>query len=134
MEKKLKHLEFIQQAVNRMASNLFLLKGWTVTLIAALFALAAKDSKDIYFAIAYFPPLMFWVLDGYFLSQERRFRALYNHVRKLDESRIDFSMDTQPFSHGYRHSWPGSCLSRTLLIYYGSLIAVMLGVMFMIKD
>ena len=55
-EKKLKHLEFIQQAVNRMASNLFLLKGWTVTLIAALFALAAKDSKDVYFLIAYCPP------------------------------------------------------------------------------
>ncbi len=125
MEQKLKHLEFIQQAVNRMASNLFLLKGWTVTLIAALFALAAKDSKDVYFLIAYFPPLMFWVLDGYFLSQERRFRALYDHVRKLDESQIDFAMDTQPFSNGYRTSWPGSMFSRTLLIYYGSLIAVM---------
>lgn len=133
MEKKLKHLEFIQQAVNRMASNLFLLKGWTVTLIAALFALAAKDSKDIYFAIAYFPPLMFWVLDGYFLSQERRFRALYDYVRKLDESRIDFSMDTQPFSNEWRTSWLGSMFSRTLTIYYGSLIAVMLVVMFMIK-
>ena len=50
MEKKLKHLEFIQQAINRMASNLFLLKGWTVTLIAAMFALAAKESRDLYFA------------------------------------------------------------------------------------
>jgi hypothetical protein len=47
MENKLKHLEFIQQAINRMASNLFLLKGWTVTLIAAMFALAAKESRDL---------------------------------------------------------------------------------------
>jgi hypothetical protein len=133
-ENKLKHLEFIQQAVNRMASNLFLLKGWTVTLIAALFALAAKDSKDVYFLIAYFPPLMFWVLDGYFLSQERRFRALYDHVRKLDENQIDFSMDTQPFSQGYRTSWPGSAFSRTLVIYYGSLIVTMFIVMFMLKS
>jgi hypothetical protein len=132
-EKKLKHLEFVQHAVNRMASNLFLLKGWTVTLIAALFALAAKDSNDVYFLIAYFPPLMFWVLDGYFLSQERRFRALYDQVRKLDESQIDFSMDTQPVSHEWRTSWLGSMFSRTLLIYYWSLIAVMLLVMFMVK-
>jgi hypothetical protein len=114
-----------------MASNLFLLKGWTVTLIAALFALAAKDSKDVYFLIAYFPPLMFWVLDGYFLSQERRFRALYDHVRKLDETEIDFSMNTEPFKHG--HSWPVAMFSKTLLIYYGSLIAIMLVVMFMMK-
>src|SRR5690348_15874734 len=100
MENKLKHLEFIQAAVNRMASNLFLLKGWTITLIAALFALAAKDSDRHYFLIAYFPAFVFWGLDGYFLSQERRFRALFDHVRKLPESQIDFSMDTRPFAHG----------------------------------
>lgn len=69
MEKKLKHLEFIQQAINRMASNLFLLKGWTVTLIAAMFALAANESRDFYFLLAYFPTLMFWLLDG---SSSRR--------------------------------------------------------------
>lgn len=132
-EKKLKHLDFIQQAVNRMASNLFLLKGWTVTLIAALFALAAKDSKDVYFLIAYFPPLMFWVLDGYFLSQERRFRALYDHVRKLDEDAIDFSMDAQRFKGNDGCSWPGAMFSKTLLIYYGSLVAIMCLVLYMVK-
>jgi len=117
-----------------MASNLFLLKGWTVTLIAALFALAAKDANDIYFLVAYFPPAMFWVLDGYFLSQERRFRSLYDHVRKLHESQIDFSMDTQPFGSESRNSWLGAMFSKTLTIYYGSLIAMMVGVMLLIKS
>ncbi|MGE0407580.1 MAG: hypothetical protein AB7O65_14900, partial [Candidatus Korobacteraceae bacterium] len=97
MENKLKHLEFIQSAINRMASNLFLLKGWTITLIAALFALATKDSDRVYFLIAYIPAVMFWVLDGYFLSQERRFRSLYDYVRKLEDNQIDFSMDTSLF-------------------------------------
>lgn len=129
MEKKLKHLEFIQQAINRMASNLFLLKGWTVTLIAAMFALAAKESKDLYFALAYFPALMFWLLDGYFLSQERRFRSLYDHVRILDESAIDFSLDTQPFkAMPARNRWSHAMLSSTLLIYYGALVAAMAAV------
>jgi len=129
MENKRKHLEFIQAAVNRMASNLFLLKGWTVTLIAALFALAAKDAKPVYFAIAYFPPFMFWVLDGYFLSQERRFRSLYDHVRKLPESEIDFSMNTEPYKKLPRNGWWASIFSRTLLIYYGTLIATMVFIM-----
>jgi hypothetical protein len=88
-----------------MASNLFLLKGWTVTLIAALFALSAKDANADYFLIAYVPPFMFWVLDGYFLSQERRFRALYDHVRALNETQIDFSMDTRPFKKEARTYW-----------------------------
>jgi len=126
MENKLKHLEFIQQAINRMASNLFLLKGWTVTLIAAMFALAAKESREFYFLLAYFPTLMFWLLDGYFLSQERRFRSLYDHVRRLDESAIDFSMDTQPFkTTPSRNKWSHALFSPTLLIYYGVLSASM---------
>jgi len=126
MDNKLKHLEFIQQAINRMASNLFLLKGWTVTLIAAMFALAAKESRDLYFLLAYFPTVMFWLLDGYFLSQERRFRSLYDHVRKLEESAIDFSMDTQPFKESPpRNKWSRALLSPTLLIYYGVLLAAM---------
>jgi hypothetical protein len=29
MEKKQKHLEFLQTAIGRMAGNLFLLKGWS---------------------------------------------------------------------------------------------------------
>ena len=129
MENKRKHLEFLQGVVNRMAANLFLLKGWTITLIAALFALAAKDSNRVYFLLAYFPAFMFWILDGYFLSQERRFRALYDHVRKLPENEIDFSMDTQRYRKEFRHTWVGAMVSRTLLIYYVALIVTMLVVM-----
>lgn len=134
MDKKLKHLEFIQQAINRMASNLFLLKGWTVTLIAAMFALAATESRDFYFLLAYFPTLLFWVLDGYFLSQERRFRSLYDHVRNLGEDSIDFSMDTQPFkSMPPRNKWSHALFSPTLLIYYGILLASISTVWWLIR-
>lgn len=130
---KHKHLDFVQVAINRMASNLFLLKGWSITLIAALFALAAKDSNKFYVLIAYFPLFIFWSLDGYFLSQERKFRALYDYVRKLDEKQIDFSMDTRPFSKDPRNSWFGAMSSRTLVIYYGGLAAVMLVLMYLVR-
>jgi len=36
MEAKLKHLEMIQDVIKRMASNSFLLKGWSLTLVVAL--------------------------------------------------------------------------------------------------
>lgn len=115
---KHKHLEFLQTTINRMAGNLFLLKGWTVTLIAALFALAAKDANTIYVMLAYFPLLVFWTLAGYFLAQERCFRALYDHVRTLDEAQIDFSMDTRQFKKQPRNTWVGAMLSGTLVMYY----------------
>ena len=123
---KHKHLEFLQAAINRMAGNLFLLKGWTVTLIAALFALAAKDTNTVYAAIAYFPLLVFWTLDGYFLAQEHCFRALYDHVRTLDESQIDFSMDTRQCKRQRRNTWAGAMLSKTLVVYYVSLALILL--------
>lgn len=125
-QNKHKHLEFIQTSINRMSGNLFLLKGWSVTLVAALFALAAKDTNKAYILIAYFPLLIFWILDGYFLSHERRFRALYEHVRSLKEEDIDFSMDTGPFRADPRTTWLAAMGSRTLVIYYAGLAAVML--------
>ena len=81
-EDAIKHLEFIQSIINRMACYSFLLKGWTVTIVAALFALAA-DKADLRFVIlALFPVMAFWILDAFYLWQERLFRALYDGVRK----------------------------------------------------
>lgn len=133
MENKRKHLEFIQSAINRMATNLFILKGWAITLIAALFALSAKDSDVRYAVVAYFPAVAFWILDGYFLAQERCFRALYDQVRHFEEAHIDFSMDTSKFKYEFRNTWLGAVASKTLSIYYGSLVSVMLLLMFTIR-
>jgi hypothetical protein len=61
MENKRKHLEFIQGAINRMAGNLFFLRGWTITLVAALLALFVKGTDPGYVFIVYF--LIFNFLD-----------------------------------------------------------------------
>lgn len=123
---KHKHLEFIQASISRMSGNLFLLKGWSVTLIAALFALAAKDTNKAYIVVAYFPLFIFWFLDGYFLSMERRFRSLYEHVRQLKEEDIDFSMNTEPYKSDPRNQWISTLFSRTLFPYYVTLALLMI--------
>lgn len=83
----------IQGIINRMAANSFALKGWAVTLVAGIFALANKDADKMYFLVAYIPVVIFWFLDTYYLLQERLFRSLYNKVRKLDDRQIDFDMN-----------------------------------------
>ncbi|SDG83419.1 MULTISPECIES: hypothetical protein [unclassified Duganella] len=123
---KHKHLEFIQASIGRMSGNLFLLKGWSVTLIAALFALAAKDTNKAYIVVAYFPLFIFWFLDGYFLAMERRFRSLYEHVRQLKEEDIDFSMNTEPYKIDSRNQWFSALFSRTLFPYYITLGLLMI--------
>jgi hypothetical protein len=77
---RLKHLEIVQQAITRMAGNSFFLKGWSVTLLSALLAIAVKDSLYLMIWIAFVPVSMFWILDGYFLRQERLYRKLWDHV------------------------------------------------------
>ncbi len=129
MDKKLKHLEFIQATISRMADHSFLLKGWAITLVAALFALSAKDTNSSYIIIAYMPVLAFWLLDGYFLWRERLFRALYDETRKKKEDEIDFSLDVKKFQDG-ETTWAAAVCSHTLLIFYPFLLILMLIVMY----
>ena len=121
MEAKIKHLEFIQGVVNRLASDSFRLKGWTVVLVAALFVVLAREGRIESASIGLVPVLIFWGLDGYFLWQERLFRALYDHVRNLKETDIDFSMDTSRFRTDRARTWLGATFSRTLILFYGAL-------------
>ena len=134
MENKRKHLELIQGVINRMAGNLFFLRGWTITLIAALLALFVKGTNSnyiIYFLLVLV--LVFWILDGYFLSQERLFRALYNHVRKLDEKEIDFSMNTSEHKKDKKNTWVCAIFSSTLLVFYLPLVGVALLIAYLIN-
>ena len=121
MDEKLKHLEFLQNVITRMASNSFLLKGWTVLLVSALFALLAEASRIQFVYLAYFPSVAFWILDGYFLRQERLFRKLYDRVRTLPNSATDFSMDTTSVASQV-DSWFRTLFSKTLIIFHGTVI------------
>jgi len=131
MEAKLKHLEMIQGIINRMAGNSFLLKGWSVTLISALFALSAKDSNQFFLYLAYFPCVAFWSLDGYFLWQERMYRKLYQDVAKKDLESIDFDMNATKFKDKV-DSLFSTCLSSTLRLFHGVIFGVIVLIMLII--
>jgi hypothetical protein len=130
-ENKSKHLEFIQNVITRMNSNSFLIKGWSVTLVSALFALAAKDANLNYVLISYIAIPIFWILDGFFISQERQYRALYNDVRSQNEDSIDFNMNASSYNSGNR-TWLLGIFSKTLIPFYGIFIGITLLVMFLI--
>lgn len=117
-EKKIKHLELIQAVINRLANNSFLVKGWCVTLVAAILGLLSKDSNKRLIITVYFPIVMFWILDSYFLYQEKLFRNLYNQIRNRDNDQIDFSMNAHEINEN-KISWIDSFLSSTMLLFYG---------------
>jgi hypothetical protein len=120
-EDQRKHLEMIQAIITRMAGNSFLIRGWSVTLVSALFALSAKDADRAFVVVGYFPCVLFWVLDAYYLSQERKFRSLYESLRA--KVTTDFGMDTAS-SATSRDSWESSFFSKTILMFHGAIIGV----------
>ena len=127
MEQKLAYLQMIQAVIARMASNSFRIKGWSVTLVAALFALAAAGTNELFVYLAYFPAFMFWALDAYFLRQERLFRELWDHVREVD-AKVDFSMDTERFTDEVNSTWRVAW-SRTLALFHGTITGTIVIVM-----
>lgn len=130
MEKKLKHLEFLQGIINRMANCSFLLKGWSVILVAALLALSSATQEKIsLISISFVPIIVFWILDGYYLWQERLFRSVYNAVRTKDEDEIDFEMNPMAFiGKGKGNTWLSTIFSKTIFLFYLSLIITMTAV------
>lgn len=95
-EYMLKEIDIIQNIINRMAFNSFVVKGWAITLIVV--TLLFRGSKYQVW-IAFIPLVVFWFLDSYFLQQERLYRKLYEWVIKnrLKTEENLFNMNTDRF-------------------------------------
>jgi uncharacterized membrane protein len=129
MELKIKHLEFIQATINRMAGNSFLMKGWAITIIGGLLAVSIKELNALYVYISFAVLFFFWLLDSFYLSHERMYIKLYDEVRKKSESTIDFSMSTKHVKG--RCEWRKCAFSKTMWLFYGGLAVV--GLILIIK-
>ena len=77
---KIKHLEFVQAIITRMNANSFQIKGWSVTILSALLAVYASTKNELFILISLVPTIIFWLLDSYYLMQERKFRGLYKDI------------------------------------------------------
>jgi hypothetical protein len=116
-----KHLGLLQGVINRMAGNSFLLKGWSVTLVSALLALAADRADRLLVAVALLPALTFWGLDCYFLAQERLFRRIYERVVAGDQTVPAYGLNPGKCGFG---CWWASASSPTLMWFHGVVVLV----------
>ena len=128
-----KHLEMIQGVINRLGHDSFLIKGWSMAILAAgIIFIARSEIQSGFMMLTFLVPVVgFWILDGYFLWQERLFRKVYNEVRKQDAT--DFSMDTKGYKSEATCSWAASTVSKTLLMFYSMEILFVLGVFSIIQ-
>ena len=117
-EQVVKHLEMTQAVINRLGRNSSLLKSWSMTiLVAAMVLIARENLQNQYFVLVLFLPIAgFWILDGYFLCQERLFRHVYDEIRPQTET--NFKMDLGKHKGKPKCSWISSIFSVTLVIFY----------------
>lgn len=115
-EQVIKHLEIIQGVINRLANNSFLIKSWSMTIIsAAILFISRNQNYSEYIILSFLIPVLgFWILDGYFLWQERIFRGIYNDVRTQEST--DFEMPTSRQTKKIK--WIKAIFSKTLNIFY----------------
>ncbi len=126
---KISHLQMIQTVIDRMGRNSFSLKGWSVGVMIAIYSFAGQNySKAV--IVTLIPIIIFWVLDAYYLMQERRYRALYDEVRKKQNAKVDFDMNCEKvrinLKDSSKYEFIGNIFSKTELPFYLVCIAVTL--------
>lgn len=118
-----KHLEFIQNNINRMNQCSFQMKGWAITLASALIAVFVSTiSKDnpgnkIYLFAAIASTSLFWCLDAFYLSKERKFIGIYNDLIGVENGKKQKSITVKEFEiplkkyNGWKY-----CVIRAMLL------------------
>ena len=132
-EKVIRHLEIIQGVINRLGHDSFLIKGWSTAILAAgVIFIARNEIQNEYFLLLFSIIVIgFWVLDGYFLQQERLFREIYNDIRKQETT--DFAMNIGKHTNKKNCKHLKSVFSKTLNIFYGIELSFVFGVFLTMK-
>ena len=119
-----KEISLIQDVIKRMASNSFMIKGWSLSINAIILALLKEKVFEMHIIfllfVFIFPIISFWYLDAYFLRQERLYRKLYTWVIKNrydGNNELPYDLNANRFSKEVRNLFK-TMLSKTLFLFY----------------
>lgn len=121
-----KEIDLIQNCINRMAQNSFLIKGWYISIMAVL--IAWKDGGSLMFSILMvILTLTFMYLDTIYLYQEREFRRIYKErieLRLANDNSNLYQLNTKKINAKNflkvlrsRTLWPFYLLTSVTLIF-----------------
>ena len=117
----------IQAIITRMAQNSFMIKGWALTLVVAMFAFVPK-TVYLFVPIVIMPILIFAFFDAYYLQLERYYRNLYDIVRNKQEAEIDFDLKTTKECKKIKDSYWHCFFSYSILLFYTPILLVAVGI------
>lgn len=117
------------------------MKGWAITVISALIAVYVATINNecignkLFIFIAIAPTVLFWILDAFYLSKERKFIGIYNDVihQEKCENELKVKEYEMPLNKykGWRYSVFNAFVSPSESILYGLMVIglILLGVL-----
>lgn len=127
-DNKIAYLQMIQNVIGRVASDSQNLKTLTMTVAAAIIALAQTGNHATPWVsiLGIMLVVLFWWLTSHTLHVERAYRELYERVR-LGHAEADFSMDWKAYAQKVEKPLKLG-FSQSILVPYAAVIAVLLAV------
>ncbi|MDR2251500.1 MAG: hypothetical protein LBD98_01495 [Endomicrobium sp.] len=127
-EERQQHLEFIHNTIARMNENSFKIKELAVLLATVVLTIYATDKSAKVLLVSIFPTIILWILDTYYLQQERKFRGVYDDVAGLKNIN-DVKTYEMPIQEYTSKKDKKLCLfrilfSKTILWFYALIILV----------
>ena len=103
--------------------------------ICFLLAIYASNQNKFFLLISIVPTILFWFLDTYYLTQERKYRELYNDVAGVSENPQqlkEFEMRPDLYKGGKYNDF-NILLSKTIWILYLPLNLLLVGLYLYLK-
>ena len=116
-------IKIIQDIIKRMAANSLQVKTWAISLVVITLIVRGNNTHP---SIAYIPLISFWILDAYYLKQERIFRKIYKWIieyRLKHDDRL-FEIPTDKFKY-HVPSIFNTMFSISILPFYGSIFLLL---------
>ena len=113
----------------------FQMKGWSITIASALIAVFVSTASNetpgnrIYLLAAAGTTLLFWLMDSFYLSKERKFIGMYNDLIGVGNGKNQSVVQIREYEipvneyKGWRYCILRAMVSPSEILLYGSIIA-----------
>ena len=127
-EGKVEYLQMIQEPIFRMSTISAIFKGFAATIVAGIATLTYADVNTWILLLSFIPVISFAVLDIYYLRLEKKYRYLYEQVRKETHD-VDFSMDIHCDSTAAKARIRDCIKSPSIWLFYPAMIIILIVVL-----
>lgn len=137
-ENEAQHRLFVHNIINRLNNNSFHIKAIMITIAGAFLAIYGSTSKEIFIVVPCPLIFIFWLLDSYYLQQEKKFRGIYNDIcdlvpKKKKKTTKLFEINPKIYK-GWKYSFFKSMFSSSLVLLYLALILLLLLIYLLLKN